>query len=307
MKTIIGILLVGLFGFLGCGGSDDGTLAVGEAIPVAPFGIIGTPSPTYEWTPVPRATKYRLVVQDKNQDSTIQDTTETYIIDEWYTAEEAGCASEDGLCSVTPEIEVLEKNTWKVQPAVNSVHGSWSEELSFRFTAVNFIRFTDNGDGTVTDNYTNIIWAQRPQQHGRCDYGYIDPTCYHQKAIAACRDSTLGGRTGWTLPTLAALADVVTDLPTGLCVGILPPFKFTHDTMPNDFWTSHPSWIVTGGPPDCYNTWYAHTYRIDPWPEPDKAPRHCNPSITVTGCDHRDNDCFEEFANAWCVIMPPSE
>lgn len=43
MKTIIGILLVGLLGFLGCSDSDDDTNTIGEATPVAPFGVTGTP------------------------------------------------------------------------------------------------------------------------------------------------------------------------------------------------------------------------------------------------------------------------
>jgi len=53
------MVLVSLLGFLGCGGSDDGTSAgTGEAIPVAvaPFGITDTPTPTYEWIPVPGTT-----------------------------------------------------------------------------------------------------------------------------------------------------------------------------------------------------------------------------------------------------------
>ncbi len=39
MKRMVVILLVGLLGFLGCSGSDEGTaISTGQAIPVAPFG-----------------------------------------------------------------------------------------------------------------------------------------------------------------------------------------------------------------------------------------------------------------------------
>jgi hypothetical protein len=95
MKTFIGILLLGFLGFLGCSGSNDATSTLpstftGKAVPVAPWAIIETSTPTYEWTSVPGATRYRLLVQETNQAATMQDTNETYIIDEWYTAEESG-------------------------------------------------------------------------------------------------------------------------------------------------------------------------------------------------------------------------
>jgi len=123
MKRIIGILLIGLLGFLGCGGSDDGTsTAIGEAIPVAPFGIIDTLDPLYEWTSVPWATKYRLLVQDAN---------ETVVIDEWYTAEDSGCASEEVLCTGHPGIVTVYENTWKVQACTNQECGLWSEPLRY--------------------------------------------------------------------------------------------------------------------------------------------------------------------------------
>ncbi len=91
MKTFIRILLVGFFCFLGCSSSNDDTKdttrTVGQAIPVEPFGIEDVMTPTFGWTPVQEATKYHLLVQEAIQDSTTQDTNETYIIYEWYTAE----------------------------------------------------------------------------------------------------------------------------------------------------------------------------------------------------------------------------
>ena len=126
MKKIVAIVLISFVGFLGCSDGDDGTTTVGEATPVAPFGIIETTTPIYEWTPVQGATKYRLLVQDTNQTSSIQDTNETAIIDEWYTSEEAGCASEESLCMVTPNIEVTGENTFQVQACTNIEMVKWS-------------------------------------------------------------------------------------------------------------------------------------------------------------------------------------
>ena len=159
MKKIIGIMLIGLLGFLGCSDGNDGTNTFkGEAIPVAPFGIIETPTPTYEWTPVPGATKYQLLVEDIG---------ESVIIEEWYTAEEVESASEDGLCSVTPDITVL-GDTWKVLACAGEACGLWSDELEFSFTVAGPTppRFTDYGDGTVTDNNTKLMWLQNPNLCG---------------------------------------------------------------------------------------------------------------------------------------------
>ena len=201
MKTIVAIVLIGLLGFIGCSGSDDGTNTVGEAIPVAPFGIIETPSPTYEWTPVPGATKYRLVVQDTNEASTMQDTQETYIIDEWYTAEESGCASEDGLCMVTPDIEVFDDHTWKVQARANQECGLWSEPLNFDFAGdAKELRFTDHSDGTVTDNNTKLMWSK--------DANLFDwPNWWDAKSY--CADLTLAGHSDWRLPSISELKSLI--------------------------------------------------------------------------------------------------
>ena len=133
MNKIICILVVGLLGFLGCSGSDnDGTSTfAGEASPVTPFGIIDILDPSYQWTPVPGASRYRLLVQDANQASTIQDTAENAVIDEWYTTEEAGCASEEVLCTVHPGIVNISENTWKVQACASQECGLWSEPLNY--------------------------------------------------------------------------------------------------------------------------------------------------------------------------------
>ena len=166
MKTIIGILLVGLLGFLGCSDSDDATRTVGEAIPVAPFGTIETNTPTYKWTPVPGATRYRLLVQDAN---------ETAVTEEWYSAEDSGCASEDVLCMVTPDIEVFKENTWMVQACATDENCALSEPMKF-FVRWGFrgTRFYISEDDTwiVYDSYTRLFWTR----HARTQIFYPPPT-----------------------------------------------------------------------------------------------------------------------------------
>ena len=221
MKKIGAILLVGLLAFLGCSG-DDGTTTVGKANPVAPFGIIETPTPTYEWIPVPGATKYRLMVQD---------ASETAVIEEWYTAEESGCASEDGLCMVTPDIEVFEENTWKVQACANQECGLWSESINFDFTAMNAPRFTDHGDGTVTDNKTSLMWSKDADPCGVMNW---------DDAERCCDSLILAGHSDWRLPDILELNSLID--PSQHYPSLPPGHPFTNVQAATDsdgYWTSY--------------------------------------------------------------------
>jgi len=191
VKRITGIFLVSLLCFSGCGDSGGGTSAVtGEAVPVAPFGITDTTTPTYEWTPVPGATRYQLLVEDIG---------ETAIIEEWYTAEEGECESEDGLCSVTPEIEVT-GTTWKVLACAGEECGLWSETLNFEYAVMHAPRFTDNGDDTVTDNNTKLIWSKNANLCGWKNW---------KEARSYCAGLTLAGHSDWRLPIISEIRSIV--------------------------------------------------------------------------------------------------
>ena len=207
MKKIIGILLIGLLGFLGCSDGNDTTNTVGSAIPVAPWAIIETTTPTYEWTPVQWATRYRLVVTESSQASSLQDKNEATIIDEWYTVEEAGCSSEDeGLCMVTPDIEVFEEYTWKVQACANEECGAWTEETGFRVTppgSAGAPRFTDHGDGTVTDNTTKVMWTEDARGQGP------DLRLTWYEATDYCDALVLAGYSDWRLPSIKELRSLI--------------------------------------------------------------------------------------------------
>jgi len=187
MKTIIGILLIGLLSFLGCSGSDEGTTTVGEANPVAPFGITDSMTPTYEWTPVPGATRYQLLVEEND----------VPVIEEWYTTEEVESASEDGLCSVTPEIEVS-GTTWKLLACAGEECGLWSDELQFSYIVAGPAppRFTDNGDDTVTDNNTNLIWSKNASLVEWKNW---------KEASNWCAGLTFAGYSDWRLPAIHEL------------------------------------------------------------------------------------------------------
>jgi len=57
-------------------------------------------------------------------------------------------------------------------------------------------RFTDNGDGTVTDNLTGLMWEQSP---GTDTISWAD-------ALTYANDSTLAGYDDWRLPNYYELA-----------------------------------------------------------------------------------------------------
>ena len=193
MKTIIGILLIGFLGCLGCSDNDT-TATVDQAVPVAPFGITDTTTPTFEWTPVPGATRYQLLVEEND----------VPIIDEWYTAEEAECASEDGLCSVTPDVSVFAGGfTWTVMSCAGEECGLWSDELQFSYVVQGPTpqRFTDNGDGTVTDTQgSQCTWTKniRPWEARIYDH-----------SVGGCKVLDLGGSRDWRIPTVTELMSVL--------------------------------------------------------------------------------------------------
>jgi|GEM_PF-1567227 len=222
MKTFIGIFLIGFLCFLGCSDNDDTARTVGQAIPVTPFGLIETHNPTYEWTPVPGATRYQLLVED---------VSGTVIIEDWYTAEEADCESEDGLCKVTPDIEVFEENEFRVQTCANDECGLWSGTLNFNSTTMNAPRFTDNGDDTVTDNNTGLTWSKNANLHEWRTW---------QESKDFCSDLTLGGHSDWRLPALHELYSLIDLTTTNPALPLGHPFT---NVQPYWYWSSTNAYV----------------------------------------------------------------
>jgi hypothetical protein len=63
-------------------------------------------------------------------------------------------------------------------------------------------RFTNHGNGTVTDHLTSLVWAQNANLGGRMTWS---------NAVAYCEGLTLGGQTDWRLPQVSEL-DSLLDL-----------------------------------------------------------------------------------------------
>lgn len=64
--------------------------------------------------------------------------------------------------------------------------------------------YTDNGDGTVTDNVTGLIWQQTADTDGDGDIDAADKLSA-TNAVAYCESLTLAGYDDWRLPTIKQL------------------------------------------------------------------------------------------------------
>ncbi len=98
---------------------------------------------------------------------------------------------------MTPDVSVR-GFTWKVLACADDDNcGRWSRALHFEHLAggLQGERFTDNGDGTVTDNRTSLIWAS--------DSGF-PALVGADEAAQWVAERTLPGD-GWRVPTFADL------------------------------------------------------------------------------------------------------
>ena len=88
-------------------------------------------------------------------------------------------------------------------------------------TAANI--YTDNGDGTVTDISTDIMWQQTTSS-----------TMTWEQALAYCEGLNLGGYTDWRLPTLDELRKLV-DFSRKPAINFV---KMTYFPIPSFYWSS---------------------------------------------------------------------
>lgn len=72
----------------------------------------------------------------------------------------------------------------------------------------NVPNFTDNGNGTVTDNITGLMWQQSPDTDGDGDIDANDKLSYDE-AVAGASSNNLGGYSDWRLPTIKELYSLI--------------------------------------------------------------------------------------------------
>ena len=68
--------------------------------------------------------------------------------------------------------------------------------------------YQDNGDGTVTDLVTGLMWSQSPDMDGDGDIDYADKMSYDE-AMAAASTFNLAGYTDWRLPSIKEMYSLI--------------------------------------------------------------------------------------------------
>jgi hypothetical protein len=124
----------------------------GSSAGIAPTASSTNATPTFSWTEIPAATRYRLVVR----------TASGVVFKKWFTSVDASCSG--GTCSVSPgQGFPAGTYTWRVRTANEAGFGPWSSALSFtvlRPPAPTLVAPTGGMTlGTATPTYT---WNETP-------------------------------------------------------------------------------------------------------------------------------------------------
>ena len=68
--------------------------------------------------------------------------------------------------------------------------------------------YTDNGDGTITDNVTGLMWSKTIDLNGDGTINVDDKLTY-EEALAKAQDLNLGEHSDWRLPTIKELYSLI--------------------------------------------------------------------------------------------------
>jgi hypothetical protein len=162
---------------------------------------------------------------------------------------------------------------WSSTPGAFSLYRAWSVDFStghvsydgkrspFNVRAVRGTTaassFVDNGDGTVTDTGTNLMWEQATDKN----------TYTWKQAMAYCDNLTLGGHSDWRLPTRNELQSLVNyrRYSPAISFSYFPKFKTSYfpRTAPSYYWASTTSATSASGQAWFVNFRFGEAYYID--------------------------------------------
>ena len=122
--------------------------------------------------------------------------------------------------------------------------------LFFLLKGVAVAGYVDNGNGTVTDTVTNLMWQQ-------CSDGSSGAGCATgaaafitwESAISYCEGLSLGGFTDWRLPNIKELRSIVDSAKS-----TAPAINATYfpATVSSNYWSS------TSYAPNTSSAWYVY-------------------------------------------------
>ena len=106
----------------------------------------------------------------------------------------SSCSSQNDDLTTDPAVTSKTTVTLPDTGQATSYTSTSGEDADF---TINSPSFTDNGDGTVTDNVTGLIWQ-------KTDGGEMT----FEKASTYCKSLNLSGTNDWRLPTSHELFDI---------------------------------------------------------------------------------------------------
>lgn len=110
---------------------------------------------------------------------------------------------------------------------------------------INPMSYSDNGDGTVTDNNTGLMWQKQDDGIGYYNWYQASGTyhgTYNPSSQNVCGSITLGGYFDWRLPTVKELVSIVNY--AVLLPGPVINTTYFPQTRSNYYSTSDMSWSV---------------------------------------------------------------
>jgi len=143
------------------------------------------------------------------------------------------------------------------QPPFKILHIAFSIFLILALQGVEGVPFTSNGDGTVTDQKSKLIWQ-------RCSMGYnSDAVCSDDgtaanntvnwgDALAYCNTLSLSGRS-WRLPSINELKSIVDETRSNPTIDTVA----FPATPPESYWSSTTHAASTGA---AWLVWFGHAY-----------------------------------------------
>lgn len=132
------------------------------------------------------------------------------------------------------------------QPPAEYIYARWPMPNPATSGLPNPASYTDNGDGTVLDNVTKLVWQKTvtsAQAYSWCD------------AIDYCATLTLAGRT-WRLPTRIELLSLVDFTRTSPAINTT---AFPGTPGSKYYWTSSP-WVVSQIATKAQDSWIVNFY-----------------------------------------------